>query len=534
MTIDAGAVNVSGLGSRAIVSNSAASSGITIRGLVRSAQDFTVQADGGAATLAIVGTGTLRGRVDLTNAADAVTNAGTFDAIGTSLFGAGTDAFANSGTVRSVNGAAAFSGLESFASTGIIDMGDGAANDSLTLGAYSGSGNARLIVDVDFTAGTSDLLVTGAATGTTALTVNGGTATGGFDPVGIRVVDAAAGTSAGAFTLAGGGAASNGFVTSGLVFDAANFDFLLVNAPNQPVFETALFNEIMLGTWYDSADAVSAQLESGRTREAAGESGFGAWIQLHAGSRDRDASQSFAGTGFDVGYERDHEGLQAGLDTQVGTGGVAGLTFGLGRSDASFDASADRIETESVNLGAYFSWSSGGFFADILAKVDWIDAESDAGAGLEADFDATAYGLRTLAGYRFSFGSAWLEPSVGLSWVSVDTDDFTSAGADIEFDDLTSLRGSAGLRIGADIASGDGTFSPFAGIRAIEEFDGESENGFTFGSSLALAEDAPGTWGEASAGFTYTSARIEAFVRGELEFGGFEGLSGRAGLRLRF
>jgi hypothetical protein len=547
ITIDASAVNVAGAGADAIVTTSAAASTFTVRGVVRSTQGYSVQADGGPATIGIVSGGTLRGRVDLTEGADRINNAGTFDAIGTSLFGGGADVFTNGGVTRSVNGAAVLTSVDTFNSTGRIEMNDGAAGDRLTIGGtYNGQTGARLALDVDFNARTADVLVTGLATGTTAIeAIAIGQNAGGFGSTGILLVDAAAGTQSSAFSLAGGEATtSNAYVTSGLVFDSANFDFLLFNSANQPVFETALFGEMFTDLWYRSADAVAAQLDAARgggggggtngTSQLMAGGRLGGWAQLLGGEREREATQTFAGTVFDVSYEQDYQGVQGGIDHQTGPV-IFGITFGIGRSDAGFETSFDTLEFETMNAGAYAEIGAGSFFANLLAKVDWIDAETNPGPGLATEFDATAIGVRGQAGFRFAFGRMWAEPSVSLSWTETSIDDFTSGGATVSFEDATSLRGALGLRVGGDLPAGTGTLSPFIGIQGIDEFEGEGRNDFTFGSALALEQEAPGTYARASAGLTYRTGSVEAFIRGELDFGGeTDGRMARAGLRLRF
>ncbi|HYJ29957.1 MAG TPA: autotransporter domain-containing protein [Allosphingosinicella sp.] len=546
ITIDANAVNVAGTGADAIVTTSAAAGTFTIRGLVRSTLAFAVQADGGPATIGILAGGTVRGRVDLTEGVDRINNAGTFDAIGTSLFGGGADVFTNTGITRSVNGAAVLTSVDTFNSSGRIEMNDGAAGDRLTIGGtFNGLTGSRLAIDVDFAAGTADVLVTGLATGTTGIEATGiGQNQGGFTSGGILLVDAAAGTQASAFTLVGGTSTSNAYISSGLIFDAANFDFLLGNTPNQPVFETAVFAEMNSELWYRGADAVSAQLEAARDGSAGDQTGgmsqlmpggrLGAWAQVVGASREREASQAFGTTIFDISYEQDFRGIQAGLDHQT-EGLIFGLTFGLGRSDVEFETSPSTLELETLNAGAYAQIQAGTFFANALVKVDWIDAETVPGPGLETDFDATAIGARLTAGFRFDLGGLWAEPAASLSWVSTDISDYVSGGATLAFDDATSLRGSLGVRVGGDFAAGAGTLSPSLGIHAIEELNGSNRNDFTFGSVLALEQDAPGTFGRATAGLTYSSGSLEAFIRGEMDFGGeTEGRGGRLGLRLRF
>jgi hypothetical protein len=547
-TLDVNNISVTGPTADAIRVTSAGASTITIRGLVQATNGFEVQANGGAATVNITATGTVRGAIDLTDNADRVNNAGIFDAIGTSLFGAGTDIFANSGTTRSTNGAAVLAALEQFNNSGLVEMRDGAVGDTLNVtGAFTGSGASRLGVDSNISNNTSDVLITGVSSGSTILDV---TLIGApvFNLTGTLVVDATAGTSATAFTLAST-ATSSPWVTLNLLFDAPNNNFLLVGLPTQPVFESVMTGEMMLNFWYTSADAITAQLEAARDGLApnggttvgnlAGGGRFGGWVQILAGKRERDAAQSFTSGGntsvFDTSYEQDYQGIQGGLDYQSG-GAIIGLSFGAGRSEADFETTFNGLKIDGMNLAAYAAFTSGSFFINGLAKVDWANVESFPGAGLSARFDATSWGLRANLGFRFELGGhMFAEPSASLSWVNVDIDDYTVSGATVAFDDITSLRGVAGLRIGGEFPSGSGTFTPFVGLHAIEEFDGDVRNNFTIGTTIGILQDAPGTYGEASAGINYSTGRLEAFIRGELDFGGeTEGLSGRAGVRLRF
>jgi len=362
------------------------------------------------------------------------------------------------------------------------------------------------------------------------------------------VVDATAGTSSSAFTLANS-ATSSPWVRLNLLFDAPNNNFLLVGLPTQPVFESVMTGEMVLNFWYDSADAITHQLEAARDGlgpnggtnigNLAGGGRFGGWVQVVAGNKERDATQAFAVGGntsvFDTSYEQDYQGIQGGLDYQSG-GTILGVSLGAGRSEAEFAASFNGVEMDGMNLAAYAAFNSGSFFFNGVAKVDWVDVESFPGAGISTQFDATAWGLRGNLGFRFQFGGGmFAEPAASLSWVHVDIDDYTVAGATVAFDDFTSLRGVAGLRIGGEFPTGNGTLTPFLGLHAIEEFDGDARNNFTLGTTIGLLQDAPGTYGEASAGINYSTGRLEAFIRGELDFGGeTEGLSGRAGVRLRF
>src|SRR5205085_656948 len=137
----------------------------------------------------------------------------------------GNDIFNNSGTTRAINGVVNFTGLEAFNNSNRVEMRDGAVDDRLNLGTatFTGSGGSRLGVDANLTTHTADVLVTGISTGSTILDVNLLTASV-LDLTGTLVVDATAGTSPTAFTLAGG-IQNNPFVRLNLLFDAPNNNF---------------------------------------------------------------------------------------------------------------------------------------------------------------------------------------------------------------------------------------------------------------------------------------------------------------------
>jgi hypothetical protein len=528
IVVSAGSVSAAGSGSDAIDVATPGKSTVSIGGLVQSARGLALKAGGGPATVNVLAGGTLRGRVELTAGADRVDNAGTFDAIGSSLFGAGADLLDNraAGIVRAVNGAAVFTGLESFANGGLVDLADGAADDSLALGgAYVGTGGARLRLDVDFAAGTADRLITGAATGSTQVEIAGG----GFGS-GILIVDAGAGTSPTAFALAAG--SNSPYLRTELRFDAANNDFLVDRLLGTPVFETSRLAGLATALWYESADAVAAQLDTARDGRIG--RGVALWLQAWSGENEGNGVQSFGGETFDVSFKQDFQGLQGGLDIRTGPVAV-GFTGGIGRSDAAFLATGNPVDIQVNNLGAYVHGGSGLLFFNALAKFDWAELEIAPGAGLGASFDADLFGIQANAGVRFRSGSAFAEPSVGLSWVRSQVEAFASGPATVDPGNSESLRARAGVRAGARLPLGGGDLLPFASVDVYEELAGRNASDFTLGETLRLFDEPPGTRGQAAAGLSFAAARFEAFVRAEMDFsGGADAKAVRAGARLRF
>jgi len=94
---------------------------ITIGDSVSASAGPAIDADGRPAAITIAPTGSVIGRVDLTDSADTLTNNGLLDLAGTSSFGAGADLVTNNGVVRA-QGNAALTGLEQFNNAGAASL----------------------------------------------------------------------------------------------------------------------------------------------------------------------------------------------------------------------------------------------------------------------------------------------------------------------------------------------------------------------------------------------------------------------------
>ena len=151
---------------------------------------------------------------------------------------------------------------------------------------------------------------------------------------------------------------------------------------------------------------------------------------------NRDTSQSLTSFGtttvFNTSYDQDMWGVQGGLDYQSG-GTILGVTFGYEKSNVDFDTSLSALNLHGYNVGAYAAFQSGPFFINAIGKVDWINANSQPAAGASTSFDATSWGLRGNAGLRLQPGHVFFEPGASLSWVDVNIDNYTVAGATVAF-----------------------------------------------------------------------------------------------------
>ncbi|RYG17852.1 MAG: autotransporter outer membrane beta-barrel domain-containing protein, partial [Caulobacteraceae bacterium] len=495
--------------------DSTAIGGATIvnAGTIGSTGGFAINASGGAAT--IRNTGVVNGRLDLTNNADTFANnaGGVFNASGTSDFGAGADSFTNAGVLTAFS-SATFNGLETFSNTGLIDLRDGAAGDVLTLTgtAFNGGAGSQVGLDVNLATGTADRLVIGAASGVTSLLLADAApgAAPNLNLTGILLVDAASAT-AGNFVL--GGQTDFGFNRLNLVFDTPTANFLLVTTPDTETFEIGRVGVAVSNAWNQSADAWSARMTELRDVAGSGaqprSDGFEMWAQGYGGTEGQDQVRGFTlggvTTSNDLSYDQDFFGFQFGGDIQRTMGSATvlfGLTGGVGQSDMEL-ASGNHIDLQGGNLGAYAAVNVGGFFANGLVKADRFSVTVNAlTAAFRDEVDGTSYGAKGEVGYHFDAGSFFVEPVATLAYSDADIDDLTVPGGVFTFDDLKSLRGEAGVRMGGTFGSAGGMrYQPFIGVFAVKEFEGNGLTTFTSGTTVFGNEEIePDTYGKVSLG----------------------------------
>lgn len=509
-------------------------------GAISADDGLAINADGGATV--INNSGTITGRVDLTLGDDIFNNSGSFDASGTSDFGAGTDVFNNTGTGRvRARGSVVLAGLETFNNAGLIDMVDDAADDSLTLpGDFNGQAGSELAIDADLSAtGTpaDRLIIGGAVTGTTTITVNniGGPA-GVLNPDGVVIVDAGS-APAGAFVL--DEAVSTGFIDYTLENDATTGDLELVGRPGQSVFDLASVGAVSQTGWYRSSDLVSDR--GGRLRAGARDlqgHGWQVWGQASADNRSRDTMRTFDAFGVSTthaaGYDQSSVSIQFGADTLRPTAnGQAYVGVTLGIDDAEADLGAlSQLDTNGWNIGAYGGWFGERAWIDGVVKADSFTLEmTNRQAGYVAETDGKSYGAEVKAGYRFGDADFYVEPLVSLAYVRTSIDGVTVAGASLAFDDAKSMRGKAGVRFGRS----SGEVRPYAMLEAVKEFEGDNAVGFSSGGFQTVVDDEAGdAYGLATVGVERTLANGGVFIQAQGAFGEVEGYGLRLGFRTRW
>jgi autotransporter family porin len=506
---------------------------------------------------------------------------GTFEARLTSDFGPGTDLFRNEqgGTVHAVAVGAAqpsFVNLERFENQGLISLVDGEEGDifqiSNTVGGtdldFIGSGNSTLAVDA-FLGGpgsTSDIfIIEGNVSGKTTVTVNNTNAGPGvFNSQGIPVVFVTGATPTGnEFSLAK--PIDTGFFDYDLFFTPTGSGFwdlksfpgggahvlpqLLTAA--QDIFHTT--NE----TWFDRTADLRVLLNGGAAYGAGGGKldgapvaftpgmwlkGSGTWLEQEDSAKTSAFERTYR---YNLNRDLDVANFEGGIDFgkkgvwSEGDALVFGVLGGVVLSTLDYDQLIRQFDIEGGEVGGYATYLSGGLFVDTLVKVDFLEFDTQGALGLPGTLDATAWGFRTDAGYRFGGfrRGPFIEPLATLAVVWSEIDDFTLGGNSVKFDDEANVRGRLGLRVGTSREVWNGiVMEPFVIGSLWGTLSGDNKATVTsLGTRFQFTDEPDDVWGVASAGVNFFSpgASTSLFAKLDVTFGeDTEGVSAKGGMRV--
>ncbi|WP_174291493.1 autotransporter outer membrane beta-barrel domain-containing protein, partial [Sphingomonas bacterium] len=517
-----------------IVSGTAAA--ITVGDRLSAGNGLALDAKGAGATILIQPTGTIVGRVDLTDNADQFTNAGRFEAVGDSNFGGGADLFVNTGTIAvrpaaTAPGSVSFAGLEALNNSGVIDLRNGQVGDRLVVpGSFAGTGASTLGVDVGVAA-TDRLVIGGAATGSTIVLATGLT---GALLAGTVVVDAGAGTSARAFQLAGG-TQRVGLTDYALSYDAGSNDFAIVGTPDQAAVAPIALADALRQSFYRSSDAVATHLDELSTGRALWMNSYGSVDTRHVGIAATPFGQVRT---YGLNSRQDWFGVQGGVDLTLSPGVLVGVTGGYTNSRLTLSTDPSRFSIEAVNAGGYARIAPGPFRLDALGKYEhaWVGFRN-APAGLGARLHPGSYGGRAQASLIISGRRVTIEPFASLDYAHVDRTGLILGQFVESIDTAEGLRGKAGARVNAVVGDGASRVSLYASGAAVHEFgDRDQLTISNAGTALALFAPVVPTYAQVRAGIDITQgARVHGFIEGTADAASdYYGGGGRVGLAVRF
>jgi hypothetical protein len=498
-----------------------------------------------------------------------------------------------------VNGAANFTGAAGSAFTnagGIIDMRQGVIGDVVTVrGNFNGGANSRLGVDT-FLGGvgsrSDQLFVTGNVTGSTSIIVHDtNPGPGGFTgPGGIPIVTVGGNSTPANFSLSpastvigGGFLPINGGVLRKGLFDYMLIDdpavFALVSVPNTALFQMPVALTATQTIWYETAFAwEDRQLEvrdffhrgvapptvAERSAlpvkalplaPAAPTEQPGIWMKAVGSWTNRSDTQSFAIAGttlpIDLGYKQNVYGAIGGIDfgreamLTRSDAVVLGLMGGYVNSGLDFGSSATTFRFSGGTAGASATYLNNGFFADTLAKVDFLRldiAGLPVGAGApSAGADAQTFGVIGNLGYRVEWQRLFVEPLATLAYTRTRIGDIglPVAGVIVNFVDAETVRGALGARFGARVVDGAGWGLDASIVaRAWDQFRGNNgANIANTGLPLLLTDNFTGTFGEVTGHLDLVrrGTGFSAFVAGGAKFNhDFITTNAKAGIRFQF
>ncbi|MFG1313956.1 hypothetical protein [Xanthobacter autotrophicus] len=454
----------------------------------------------------------------------------------------------------------------------------GVGNSTVGLDSFLGAaGSTSDILQVGGRDVNGDAIAGLVTPGQTALLIHDvNTGAGAWNLAGIKVVDVVdpAGVTYGKNTFgetpsfvissasANYSAKFGGVIDKGLFFYdlvAIGNDQYLIGLPDQEVFELpklvtgaqSVWHETT-GVWLDRQADLRTYLQ-GTTTTLVTKEGVktvngapasvtpGVWGKVVGSWGSRDASDSYSAYGrnygFDTGYDQNTYGFMAGAD--FGKEGVFGpndaVVFGvLGgylTSDLSFSGSPSTADYSGGTVGVYATYINNNWYLDALFKADFLSMDYQAptlvGAGYFGQSpDAKNYGFVIDTGYRFyKWGaSGFVDGLATLSYVNTNISDLTIApGTLVDFGNNDSLRGSVGLRVGAN-AYDAATYRVEASLTGRLWYEFLGDNAVTIynpGLPFTTVDTFDGLFGEVGVGLNFFAkdSGWNGFTNADIKFG---------------
>ncbi|EZH80367.1 autotransporter [Ectopseudomonas composti] len=375
---------------------------------------------------------------------------------------------------------------------GVIAPGQPGSLGTLTIaGDYTPAGGSIEIRTQlgDDSSPTDRLVITGATSGSTPVTVINVGGTGAQTTEGIKIIEVG-GASNGVFTLAsnttyeGDPAVVAGAYAyrlyQGGVSTPLDGDWYLRSViqntsapPGTPLYQPGVpsyeaYPQILLGLngvptlyqrvgnrpWEEGNAASSAEDASDRFTSPSG-----VWIRVEGGHNRVDPQRSTSGSEYRYDMAKTQVGLDALLLQNDGGNLVGGLSLHYvnGSADTKWrygagDYGSGDISTDGYGLGATLTWyGHDGFYVDGTAQATWYDSDLSARPvrGLVSDNDAFGYAFSLESGKRFTLDRGWIiTPQAQVTYSKVRFDSFSDVfDASVRPGRDDSLQGRVGISL---------------------------------------------------------------------------------------
>lgn len=244
-----------------------------------------------------------------------------------------------------------------------------------------------------------------------------------------------------------------------------------------------------LMTWRQENNDMNKRL--GELRDSNGQ--HGVWVRMVRGQADYNSIDNQYNT-YQLGYD---EKLSTNPEWTVG----AAVSY----TDGSSDFASGSGENTHKSIAFYGSkLSEDGSFVDLIAKYGRLEHEFNVAEDtLSGEYATNGYSVSAEYGKRFEKENGfWIEPQVELTYGRVTEADYVNKqGNKVVQEDMDSLVGRLGFRLGRDIKQGN----VYVRASYLYDFDGETAVSFTDseGHKRVMEADLGGGWFEVGVGTNY-------------------------------
>lgn len=255
--------------------------------------------------------------------------------------------------------------------------------------------------------------------------------------------------------------------------------------------------------WRDEMNSLNRRLDDLRDSNAHSN---GLWARAY-NSRSEFGARNITSkyTAIQIGYDRQ-------IANQFWLGGAFSYT------DGDHEVVQGSADNSLAALTLYGSWlHESGLFIDVTGKYGRIDNEFDIALGSDlgvsaGDYDTNAWGVSVQAGWRWQPSQFFIEPQVELMYGRMSSVDYkTSTGIRVDHDNVDSLIGRLGLRLGLDYPDNLGRLYLRASV--LHDWEGEAKYTFTKDAVCRyLKDDLSGTWYEVGVGANFNASENLHFI----------------------